>query len=114
MGIHSCTTCGTKFKYTTLWKILFLGREGHYRSLTCENCGTVYNIKQTSKVLYVILLTLPMLLNILFPNNKLAAPVLLSFYVLYMALILIFHPYLVKYEIEKIDQEKDDSFKGDS
>jgi len=62
----------------------------------------------------VILLILPMLLNILFPNNKPAAPVLLSLYILYMALDLILLPYLVKYEIEEIDQEKDDSIKGDS
>jgi len=114
MGIHRCTTCGAKLKYKTIWKVLILGREGHYRSITCGNCGTAYNIKQTSKVIYVILLALPMLLDIIFLNNKLVTPVLLSLYILYMALVLILLPYLVKYEIEKIDQEKDDSIKGDS
>lgn len=113
MGIHRCTTCGRKLKYKTIWNVLFLGREGHYRSIQCENCGADYDIKQTSKVLYVILLALPMLLNILFPN-KLSAPVLLSLYILYMALVLILLPYIVKYEIEKIDQEKDDSTREDS
>jgi len=114
MGIHRCTTCGAKLKYKTIWKVLILGREGHYRSITCGNCGTAYNIKQTSKVIYVILLALPMLLDIIFLNNKLVTPVLLSLYILYMALVLILLPYLVKYEIEKIDQEKDDSIRGDS
>lgn len=114
MGIHRCTTCGRKLKYKTIWKVLILGREGHYRNVTCENCGTAYHIKQTSKVLYVILLALPMLLNILFPNNTPDLPVLSSLYILYMALVLILLPYLVKYEIEKIEQEKDDSIRGDS
>lgn len=114
MGIHRCTTCGAKLKYKTIWKVLILGREGHYRSIKCENCGTAYHIKQTSKVLYVILLALPMLLNILFPNNKPAAPVLLSLYILYMALVLIFLPYIVMYEIEIIDKDKDDSIKKNS
>lgn len=111
MGIHRCMTCGTKLKYKTIWKVLILGREGHYRNVTCENCGTVYHIKQTSKVLFVILLAFPMLLDILFLNKKPALLVHLALYVLYMALVLILLPYLVKYEIEKIDQEKDDSIK---
>jgi CXXC-20-CXXC protein len=114
MGIHPCTKCGTKFKYKTIWKVLILGREGHYRSITCGNCGTAYNIKQTSKVLYVILLALPMLLNIIILNNRPAIPVLLSLYILYMALVLILLPYLVKYEIEEINKEKDDSIREDS
>ncbi|MGB4588281.1 MAG: TIGR04104 family putative zinc finger protein [Clostridiaceae bacterium] len=113
MGIHHCTTCGKKLRYKTIWKVLILGREGHYRNVTCENCGTAYHIKHKSKVLYVILLTLPMLLNILFPN-KLSTPVSLSLYILYMALVLILLPYLIKYEIEKIDQEKDNSIRKDS
>lgn len=110
MGIHRCMACGTKLEYKTIWKVLIMGREGHYRNVTCGNCGTIYHIKQTSKVLYVILLALPMLLNILFPN-KLSTPVLLSLYILYMALVLILLPYIVKYKIEKIDQEKDDSIR---
>jgi len=114
MGIHRCKTCGTKFKYKMIWKVLILGREGHYRSIKCRNCGTAYNIKQTSKVIYVILLALPWLLNTFSLNNKPSIPVLLSLYALYMAMVLILLPYLVKYEIEKIDQEKDDSIKGDS
>ena len=113
MGIYRCTTCGAKLKYKTIWKALIMGREGHDRNATCGNCGTAYHIKQTSKVLFVILLALPMLLDILFLNNKPALPVRLSLYVLYMALVLILLPYLVKYEIEKIDQEKDDSIKED-
>ncbi len=114
MGIHRCRTCGKKLKYKTIWKVLILGREGHYRNVTCENCGTVYRIKQTSKVLYVVLLALPMLLDILFLNNRPSVPVNLTLYILYMAVVLILHPYTVKYEIEKIDQEKDDSIKEDS
>lgn len=114
MGIHRCMTCGTKLEYKTIWKALILGREGHYRNVTCENCGTVYHIKQTSKVLYVILLAFPLFLNTFFLHNKPSVPVNLTLYIFYMAVILILHPYIVKYEIEKIDQEKDDSIKKDS
>lgn len=108
MSIQKCENCGAKFKYTIIFKALF--RAGELRKnkiIQCRNCGTNYNFKIASRIIFNMLLILPMIIMpFLIPYFPILKGNLLIFiigYLIYMIPVIILTPFIFKYRLDKTD-----------
>ena len=61
--MQKCEKCRNKFKYKIVLKSLLK----KYSPITCKGCGTQYNMNYVTMIIYLILISLPLIIG--FFNN---------------------------------------------
>lgn len=97
MVIQKCENCGTDFKYKSLLKLFWFGKD----YLECRSCGSLHSqIGITRVMFYVLIGIFPMIfkeniVNLLSPNILL----ILFLYFIYAVLMIVLIPYIIRYKL---------------
>ena len=88
--MQKCRKCTNQFK----WKEIFQSIMFAYKPLVCKNCGLQHNVKFSFRVINALIITIPLMINVLFhfQSNY-------TFYVfiIYIVLIGLLMPFWTKY-----------------
>jgi len=98
MIIKKCIKCGNQFAY----KEKFLSSFPKYRSIKCKDCGAKYMVSEFSRLLFAILIALPLFIRTFLPGVFLYGLIYLLLSIVYLAILLFTYPYFALLKLEEV------------
>ncbi|MFD1031032.1 TIGR04104 family putative zinc finger protein [Metaplanococcus flavidus] len=96
--MQKCTECQQPFKWSQFFLSLWLA----FQPVKCRNCGTEYNVANTSRLLATLLLLVPVIYIFIFMQELELSEILIPI-VSVIAVISVILPFIMKYEKKKIE-----------
>ncbi len=93
--MQKCRNCTSEFK----WKEVFKSAMFSYKPIVCKNCGLQYNVKSRFRIINALIITAPLLLNLLLQLHSRSNYFFYGF-IIYEVLIGLLMPFWTKYRVD--------------
>ncbi|CAM3899159.1 TIGR04104 family putative zinc finger protein [Alkalicoccus chagannorensis] len=100
--MQTCHACGAKLHWAQRWRSQWLADP-----IVCRTCGRIHDMRFQSKAVFIAVTILPVLLFNAFSTYENWIPVL-TWGAFYIALVSLFTPFLLRYDLRPEPKKKDD------